>query len=230
MSERSAINDQRGVTLVEMLVGMLVGIIVLGGVVTLVTTTARSSGRVSERVAVDQVARPMMQRLMDELHSTCISPGIAPVLAGSSASSISFIHQTGSAVSPVPVKRTITLSAGKLTDTVYNSTGGSAGDWTFSTTPSSTYQLLDRVSNIGSTPIFSYYAYASGVISATPLATPLSDADAAVAVQVDVAFQVSPATSATSTEVGAPVQLTNSALLRFSPSNEDTSQAGLPCT
>jgi Tfp pilus assembly protein PilW len=230
MSGPSPIQDQRGVTMVEMLVGMLIGIIVLGGVVALVTTTARSSGRVSERVAVDQVARPMMLRIMDELHSTCISPGIAPILAGSTDSSISFIHQTGSAVSPVPVKRTIALSSGKLTDTVYSSTGGSAGTWTFSTTPSSTYRLLDRVAIIGSTPIFSYYAYVSGVISTTPLATPLSAADSARTVQVNVSFQVSPAASATSTETGTPVQLTNSALLRFSPSNEDTAQAGLPCT
>ena len=60
-----------------------VGIVVLGGVVTLVTTTAKSSDRITERVAVDQIARPMVQRVIDELHSTCVSPGFAPILAGS---------------------------------------------------------------------------------------------------------------------------------------------------
>lgn len=230
MSIRHGIDDERGITLIEMLVGMVIGITVLGGIVTLVTTTARSSGRISERVAADEVARPMLQRILDELHSTCVSPGIAPILAGSSDSSITFIHQTGSAVTPVPVKRTVAVSGGNLTDTVYDSTGGTAPNWTFSGTPSSTYQLLTRVSSIGSVPIFSYYAYANGQISTTKLPTPLSAADAARAVQINISMAVSPAPSGTSSEVGAPVELVNSALVRFSPSNEDTSKAGLPCT
>jgi hypothetical protein len=63
-----------------------------------------------------------------------------------------------------------------------------------------------------------------------PLTTPLSATDAARAVKVDVSLAVSPSDSATSDEVGTPVELTNSALVRFSPSNEDTDQAGLPCS
>jgi hypothetical protein len=172
----------------------------------------------------------MVQRIMDELHSTCVSPGVAPILAGSTGEAITFIHGTGSAVSPTPVKRTIALSGGILTDTTYAATGGDAPDWTFSTTPSSTYRLLERVSTIGSTPIFSYFAYENGQISASPLTTPLSATDAARAVKVDVSLAVSPSDSATSDEVGTPVELTNSALVRFSPSNEDTDQAGLPCS
>ena len=45
-----------------------------------------------------------------------------------------------------------------------------------------------------------------------------------------IALAVSPTQSGTSDEEGAPIELTNSALLRFTPSNEDTEQAGLPCT
>ncbi len=230
MNRPRPIADESGITIIELLVGMVIGIAVLGGVVTLVTTTARSSGRITERVAVDQIARPMVQRIMDELHSTCVSPGVAPILAGSTGEAITFIHGTGSAVSPTPVKRTIALSDGMLTDTTYAATGGDAPDWTFSATPTSTYRLLERVSTIGSTPIFSYFAYEDGAISTTPLTTPLSAADAAVAVQVDISLAVSPSGSATSGEDGAPVELTNSALVRFSPSNEDTDQAGLPCS
>ncbi len=112
MNARRPVSDERGITIIELLVGMVVGIVVLGGVVTLVTTTARSSGRISERVAVDQIARPMVQRIMDELHSTCVSPGVAPILAGSTEEAITFVHATGSDVSPTPVKRTISLSGG----------------------------------------------------------------------------------------------------------------------
>jgi hypothetical protein len=224
--------EERGVTIVELLVSMLIGIAVLGAIVQLITTTARSSGRVTERVTTNQLARPNFLRLMSELHSTCVSPGVAPVQAGSDDDSITFIHQVGRDVTVKPNKRTVTLNPdGTLTDTLYLYSSGSAPDWTFSSTPTQVYRLLERVSPIGSTPVFRYYAYQAGVIDeGDPLPTPLSDEDAAKTVLVDVSFEVAPAQSQTSDEAGAPVQLTDSALLRFSPSNEDTDQAGLPCT
>lgn len=230
VSMRRMARDERGFTLTELLVTMLVGIVVLGGVVTLVTVTAASSGRISERVAANQLARPQMARVMNELHSACISPGLAPILAGSTSDSISFIHGTGSAVAPTPVKRTIAVSGGMMTDTTYLKTGGTAPDWTFSATPDKTYRLLERVGQIGTTPIFRYYGYENGAISQTPLPVPLSDSDAARAVQVTISVAIAPTQSGTSDEEGAPIELTNSALVRFSPSNEDTEQAGLPCT
>ncbi len=236
MSIRSRLADERGVTLIEMLVGMIVGIVVLGGIVTMMTTTSRSSGRITERVVVNQQARPMMQRIMDELHSTCVAPGIAPVRGGSSANEISFIHRTGSQVNPVPDLRRINFSNGALTERVYPATGGASPSWTFSSSPTSTFTMLTGVESakLGSlaqaVPVFRYRAYEDGVIDTDPLPVPLSATDAARTVVVDVAFAVRPSQSQTSDEGGAPVVLSSSALLRFSPSNEDTSKAGLPCT
>lgn len=230
MTGRRPLADERGVTIVELLVSMLIGLTVLGGIVTLVTVTARSSGRISERVAADQIARPMMTRIMNELHSTCVSPGLAPILAGSDGSTVSFIHGTGSAVAVTPAKRTIELNGDVLTDSTYARTGGVAPNWTFASSPSQTYKLLDDVGTIDSTPIFRYYAYEDGVIATDPLPTPLSDDDAARTVEVAVAISVSPSKSGTSGEEGAPVQLSDSAFVRFSPSNEDTEEAGLPCS
>lgn len=230
MTGRRSLADERGVTIVELLVSMLIGLTVLGGIVTLVTVTARSSGRISERVAADQIARPMMTRIMNELHSTCVSPGLAPILAGSDGSAVSFIHGTGSAVAVTPAKRTIELNGDVLTDSTYARTGGVAPNWTFASSPSQTYRLLENVGTIDSTPIFRYYAYENGVIATDPLPTPLSDDDAARTVEVAVAISVSPSKSGTSGEEGAPVQLSDSAFVRFSPSNEDTEEAGLPCS
>lgn len=230
MTGRRSLADERGVTIVELLVSMLIGLTVLGGIVTLVTVTARSSGRISERVAADQIARPMMTRIMNELHSTCVSPGLAPILAGSDGSTVSFIHGTGSAVAVTPAKRTIELNGDVLTDSTYARTGGVAPNWTFASSPSQTYRLLENVGTIDSTPIFRYYAYENGVIATDPLPTPLSDDDAARTVEVAVAISVSPSKSGTSGEEGAPVQLSDSAFVRFSPSNEDTEEAGLPCS
>ncbi|MFN8112343.1 MAG: hypothetical protein U0R51_04000 [Solirubrobacterales bacterium] len=231
---RSSLRDERGLTFPELMVGLLIGLIVLGGIVTMVVQTAKTSGRVSERVAADQIARPMVQRIMDELHSACISPGLAPILSGSTDKSISFVYGTGSDVAPTPTKHTITLdtTAKTLTDTTYPKTGGTAPNWTFSTTPSSTYRILSNAGPIGgnSQPLFTYHAFSNGSISSTPLAVPLSSTDAARTVEVRMNLAVTPRTSATSSEAGAPVNIQESALLRFTPANEDTAQAGLPCT
>lgn len=232
---RARLRDESGVTLMEMLVGMIVGIVVLGGIVTMMTTTSRSSGRITERVVVNQQARPMMQRIMDRLHSTCVTPGLAPVQAGSSSSEITFLHRAGSEVNPVPELRRISFSGGALTERVYAPTS-STPPWTHAATPSSNFVLLDGVENADVTgsgtvvPIFQYRRYLNGTISPTPLPTPLSEADAARTVLVDVAFALRPSQSQTSDEDGAPVVLSSSALLRFSPSNEDTSKVGMPCT
>lgn len=231
---RPSLRDERGLTFPELMVGMLIGLIVLGGIVTMVVQTAETSGRVSERVAADQIARPMVQRIMDELHSACISPGLAPILSGSTAKVISFVYGTGSDVAPTPTKHTITYdsTARTLTDQTFAKTGGAAPNWTFSTTPSQTYRILSNVGPIGgdTQPMFTYHAFSNGSISSTPLTVPLSAADAARTVEVRMNLAVSPAKSATSSETGAPVNIQESALLRFTPANEDTAQAGLPCT
>lgn len=233
MSLRGKLADESGITIMEMLVGMIVGIVVLGGIVTMMTTTSRTSGRITERVVVNQQARPMMQRIMDTLHSTCVAPAIAPVRPGSTGSDIWFVHKTGSEVTPEPELRRITLAGDELTMRTYTLTSG-APAWTYNDVPTSTFELLDGVEDAqlggAPTPVFRYRAYEDGVIDSDPLPVPLQEADAARTVMVDVAFAVRPAQSQTSDEEGAPVVLSSSALLRFSPSNEDTTKAGLPCT
>jgi hypothetical protein len=235
MRLRQRLADESGVTLMEMLVGMIVGIVVLGGIVTMMTTTSRSSGRITERVVVNQQARPMMQRIMDALHSTCVAPAIAPIRPGSTGSDLWFIHKTGSEVSPDPELRRVTLSGDDLTMRTYELITG-APNWLYNDAPSSTFRLLTGVesASLGSppsmVPAFRYRAYENGVIDTDPLPVPLSSSDAARTVMVDVAFAVRPSQSQTSDEDAAPVVLSSSALLRFSPSNEDTSKAGLPCT
>jgi len=228
------LSDERGITLIELLVGMVIGIVVLGGIVQMVTVTAKSSGRVSERVAADKAARPAFLRLMNELHSTCVMPQLAPVQAGSTSSSITFIQGTGSAVTVTPNKRVVTFNkaARTLTDTAYPATGGTAPAWTFSSTPSSVYKLSNVDQINGTVPIFSYYAIVNGQISPTPLSTTpsLSAANAAKTVQVDVNLAVYPQTSGSSDEPGAPIELTDSAILRFTPTVEENTDPNVPCT
>ncbi len=234
MSARARLAEQRGVTLVELLVTVALGMIVIMAVLTVTEVAMRSSAKTSTRVAADQRARPVMQRLVDQLHSTCIGPEAGPILAGSTSSSLSFLHQTGSAVTPTPNKVVVSLGSGTLDEAVYPSTGGAAPNWTFSTTPSSSRQLLTGVGPAAlgeppsNAPLFRYYSYNGGVINPTPLPTPLSAADAILAVQVEVAFSVSPLGNPVQ-DSKAPVTISDSVLVRFSPASEDPTKVNGPC-
>jgi hypothetical protein len=168
--------------------------------------------------------------VVEELHSACVAPQVAPVKANSSGTQLVFVHQTGSAVSPVPILSKVTLSAGTLTQADYAKTGGEAPKWTFNEiTPTSTQQLMTNLSPTSpSTSIFSYYSYTNGEISATPLPTPLSSTDAERTVKVGIAFTAAPQSTPIA-DPNAAANITDSALLRFTPAAFNTTAANLPC-
>lgn len=227
-------SDERGITIVELLVGMVASLAVLTAILTLVQITTHGQQRVANHVTANQRARPVLTSMMDALHSGCVSQGVAPVLAGSGDSSISFLSKTGSAVSPTPDQHVVTLSGSTLTESIYPATGGAAPTWTFSGTPSSTRELLTGVSAgqagspPSSIPLFRYYAYVGGQLSTTPLTTPLSATDAALTAQVTVAFASSSSSSAAS-DPEEPITVSDSATLRLEPASEDSSEVNLPC-
>jgi Prokaryotic N-terminal methylation motif len=231
----SGMRDERGMTVVELMVAMTVGLIVMFATLAIVDVSARNSARISHRVDLNQRARPVMQHLTDELHSACVSPGVAPVLEGSTESSLSFIHQVGAAVTPVPDKRVVTLSGDTITETVYPPAAGSEpGAWTFLSTPTSTRTLLADIApaEVGdpeaTVPLFRYYGYATGQTTLTQLPVPLSAENAAKTVRVDVAFAVDPEANPTGDE-NAEVSVSDSVLLRFEPAQGGTTEGNRPC-
>ena len=236
---RRAAAREDGVTLMELTVGTMISLIVFVGLYTFIDVASSNSNRVTTRIEANKLARPAMANLMDKLHSVCVSPNVAPILAGSTSTSMSFVHQTGSAVAPIPVKRTIAYSStgdGRLTETVYARTGGTAPSWTFSTTPSSTQVFLTPVveAKLGDPPVavpfFRYYAYGTnGLISTTPLAVPLSAADAAKTVQVTVSFGVPPRQTTREDAEEGTISLTDTALFRLSAPGETSAAQRMPC-
>ena len=242
VERKLAMKSESGITVVELLVAISAGLAVLMGVFAVSQGTLRGSARVQQRVDATQRARPVMARILDELHSSCVSPGIAPVQSGSTNNSITFLHSTGNGVTPgatttTPLtKRTITLSGTTLTESIYALTGGAAPTWTFNSisTPAAGIRLLTNV-GAGSVdgvtvPMFRYYAYdnTTGLINPTPLTVPLSANDAELTVQVDIAFAVLP-TKTQLVEPKTAVTVSDSVLFRFSPAAEDASQSQLPC-
>jgi prepilin-type N-terminal cleavage/methylation domain-containing protein len=226
-------SSERGFTLVELLVAMAASIVVLLGIFGLVDVSTRSSARVASHVEADQRARPVMQRLIDELHSTCVGPNTQPVLAGSGDSALTFLARTGSAVTPAPDKHVVTLTGSTLSESIFPATNSSA-PWTFATTASSTTQLLTNVgaASLGSppssVPAFQYFGYQGAQLSTTPLPTPLISADAARATEVTVSFSVAPLTTPVADQHAA-VSVSDSAILRLSPASENSSDVNPPC-
>lgn len=225
-------NDERGYTIVELLVGMMVSMIVLSAILMMVQVATGNQDRVSERVYANQRGRPVLTRIIDRLHSACVSPGLAPVRAGSTGSSMILYSKSGSAVSPTPDKYVIAIAGGKITETFYPGTGSEPASWTFGSP--STLQLVDGIGTalVGdpstSVQLFRYFAYEGGQVASTPLATPLSEENAAKTVQVNVAFEVAPSAKGNG-DPGAPVVLSDSATLRIEPASEDSAQVNRPC-
>lgn len=229
------LTDEAGFTLTELLTTITIGIVVMLGIFTVLDATTRSTNRTTERVIANQAARPALSRIIDELNSSCIFPGVAPVKPESTGRSISFVHSTGSAVSPVPVLRKVELVGSTLWDRFYARALNSppAPGWTFDATARS-FEVAENVfgSPADADPIFRYFKYdTAGNLVAIPLTsptTPLGAAEAATVVAVDVAFRVKPRKTTSTSDLNGPVSLSDTALLRFSPAGATTNE-NLPC-
>ena len=228
MTRIEPIRDESGMTLVELLVAMSAGAVVMLGVTMAMIVTMRETNRVASHVESNQKARITMTKIMNQLHSACVAPQIAPVQAESTGTLLSFLHQSGSAVAPIPVLSKISLTGTTLSQSDYPVSGGAAPNWTFSETASSTVQLMTGISAISaSIPIFRYFAYTNGQVSETPLVTPL-ESNAASAIQVNVAFKAAPSATLNG-DTNAQTGIQNAALLRLTPPAYNSTSANQPC-
>jgi hypothetical protein len=216
-------------TVIELLAGIIGFVVIFGAIMEMTIVATHNQDRIAQRVAADQRARPTMTRIMDALHSSCVAQRVAPIAPGSTSSSITFISKSGSAVSPVPDRRVLTLSGTTLTEQVYPATGGAAPSWTFSGTPSVNRTLLTNVT-APTGGVFRYFRYVNGQVSGTPLPVPLSSTDAARAAYVTVSLTFQPARGVSSQDTRSPITLTNSADLLLQSASPVVSQENLPCT
>ena len=229
MSTARQLRDETGTTLIELMVALMTGLVIISALTAVILTTLHGSARVTARVEATQRARLALGKLMEEVHSACVTPEIAPVKPESDGSLLRFIHQTGSEVSPTPVLSVISLSGDTLSQSDYEATGGTAPNWTFSEEPSSTQTLLTDVSPTPpSSSIFSYYSYSGGTISETPQATPLSESEAALTVEVHAALTAAPEHTPVS-DAGSSASVQDSATLRLTPPSFNEGSPARPC-
>src|SRR6185312_9078950 len=106
------LKDERGTTLVELMVGLAAGMVVLAALSMVMIVAIRTTSRVGARVDATQRARVAMTKITEQLHSACIQPQMAPVQAESTSTKLVFIHAkpgTASGVASMPMKSTIRL-------------------------------------------------------------------------------------------------------------------------
>jgi Tfp pilus assembly protein PilW len=232
MRDRPSLSDESGTTIIELLVGMAMGMIVLVGLTIVIITTMHGTARVDARVEATQNARLTVTKIIEDLHSACIAPQIAPVKEGSSETKLIFWHAAsgeGHATTPAPVKSEISWGGGTLRQTDKAKTGMVNGEYVFE--PVGTTQTL--ISNVSRPPggaIFSYYNYANGTLSNTALpANPsLSKTNAEQTILVKVALVAEPASNPVQ-DRSADATVSDSATLRLTPPSFNESAAASPC-
>ncbi len=240
------VQDERGTTLIELMVAMMAGLIVIGALFAILEVSLRQSTNLVDKVQADQMGRVAMTKIVDELHSACIAPSFTPVQAGSGPNELIFISSYSSAAeitSAEEHKIVYNNAAQTLTDNIYKSEGGSWPSFTYPSKATSSTLLASNVS-IAKKPktleerIFTYYKYAEKATegSEKPLTTlegyknegTLSKEEAAIAASVQVEFnQATP--DGNSTSVKRSVNLNSQVTFSFSVPNSETPINDAPC-
>jgi len=230
------LREQSGFTLVELLMTMLASLVVMSAIVMMTTTALRNQDRINKRVDANQRVRPVMTRMVQELHSACVAPRITPIIGdgttnGSTGTQIKFLSKSDATVSPVPDLHVITLSAGTLSETVYPATGGAAPSWTFSTTPIAGWNARPLLTNVSAPPagMFQYYDFVNGQVDTSPTVVPLSATDAAKTAIVKVTLSSSPTKGVSTFDPGSPLVVSDSVDLRLENAGHFPNQDNLPC-
>lgn len=201
--------DERGFTVMELLVATTVGVGVLLAAGTLSSAMLHAQTRISDRSESIARGRTAMEQIVQQLRSqVCLGPGYPAITYGDS-SHITFYADLANRTF-VPEQRDLQFTAGALTQRDYPGTPtGALPPFTFARTPSRTRVILDRMQlqNPSGTPVpfFRYYSFDGNnpIRPARLLAVPLSANDAQRVVQITVAFSALPSRGGSGT-IGEP--------------------------
>ena len=185
-----SVRDERGFTLMELLVSMLTATVVVGALFSILLISTSQTTLVADKVQANQLGRTAMTRIVDELHSSCLAAGFAPIQAKSNETELIFKNayseeavisnakaaEEKSKPSTGVFEHQIVWnsSAKTLTDFIYKSTSGEgteavlpAVDYSSTTheaanaEPKKGVLLASNITQTGSIPIFKYYKYST---------------------------------------------------------------------
>jgi prepilin-type N-terminal cleavage/methylation domain-containing protein len=176
------IRNERGFTLVELLVALPMMLILLAGLSTTLVQMLSSSDKTEKETLLQTEARAALATLQTDVRQAFVGDGTTPFLSGT-ATSITFESPdrmptvtTGSAQTSFHLRKiTYTLSSGTLQRQFMTSTNTfpTAPPWTW---PAQNGALIPVVGSITNTDVFSFYTAAGAQASpATPLGFPVTD-------------------------------------------------------
>jgi prepilin-type N-terminal cleavage/methylation domain-containing protein len=166
------LHEERGLTLIELLVSMTAGAVVVAGATLILVVALRQNVRVTDRAQADSNGRAVLNQVVDDLHSSCTGFGSSSVqapsttptapLASTGPLSVWFLTAYGSSSSGEAAIKRVTLhdlawtstatsntkeALGKLVDYSWNSTGGEPPNsaWTFNSVLSPATANLTRI-------------------------------------------------------------------------------------
>jgi prepilin-type N-terminal cleavage/methylation domain-containing protein len=191
---RRRLSEERGFSLIELLMAMVIGMVILLAAFMLLDRTISASGQIADRSEALQRGRLSMDLISRELRSQVCLGDTAPIISGND-SSVSFYADLSDGSTPIK-KRTLTYSS--TTDTITETVVPGAGTYpalTFTGTATSV-PLLTKVKQIldpGNVlrPMFRYYGYQTGSTDGTlvQLSSPLSATDLPRVALIKVGFR-----------------------------------------
>lgn len=166
---RPALGDQRGFTLIELVISSTIGIVVLLAVFALMDVSVVQAGRTQDRVEVAQRGRNSMEQITQQLRSQICFGADQPLIEGTNTS-VRFYADVGDEQYR-PDMRVLTFvpngRQGRITESVYVGQADANGGFTFPNWRSDGTGVPDRSRTVATgveqvdaaTPVFSYFGF-----------------------------------------------------------------------
>jgi prepilin-type N-terminal cleavage/methylation domain-containing protein len=195
------LHDERGYTLIELMVSMVIGLVVIFAAWMILDASGSLSKRTQDRVDAAQRGRLAMDVIGSELRSQVCLPGaVAPMVAGATSTDFTFYSNLGDQNSP-PQKRRFYVQNGAIKEQTWQGTYSGFGtnltvNWAATPTSRTLVEPVGQVSTTsGTMPYFRFWGFDANLPATInqPLdALPLSATDAGRVVQVDISFDSRP--------------------------------------
>jgi Tfp pilus assembly protein PilW len=229
MTWRARLRDERGYTLIELILASAAGLLVSGAALAIIAVSYELLRNDADRVDANQQGRTAMLEIEQLLNSSCVGGlGYSPVQAGS-ANSITFVASQADNPAIPPSEYQIYLSGSNQLDlTNYGqATGGSAPTWTFSSSGPTQTLIAHAALVPGTSAIFSYYPYTSTGALQTGSLTSVSQGSNVA--EIGIQFEAQPTDGVTVT--GSNADFASEVVLRLTPVSTSTlSTTPLPCS
>jgi hypothetical protein len=220
------LEDEDGTSMVELVVGMGMGMVVLTGLSILLIMTMRGNARVDARSEASDNARVAMTRIMEELHSACVSPTEPPVQSSSTPNKLVFRHGTYGGGAE-------TLNQGATeTEFVYSEPAKTLTEINGAAKRILLSNVSQAMTNGAATPIFRYENSTFPEGKGSPFVMlangTLGAENSPYTILVRVAFKASPKSEPVA-DAGVGTEIENSATLRLTPPTFSETEKAKPC-